>query len=59
MPPSTSPKQKRVMAAISHGWSPPKGSSVAKIPKNVAEDFFKADQAKARREGRDKGARRK
>ena len=57
--PSTSKPQKRTMAAIAHNWVPPKGSSVAKIPKNVAEDFFKADQAKARREGRDKGARRK
>jgi len=57
--PSTSPAQKKTMRAIAHGWKPPKGSEVAKIPVDVAKDFFKADQAKARSEGRDKGARRK
>ena len=31
------------MAAIAHGWKPPKGSPVAQIPKKVAKDFVKAD----------------
>ena len=44
--PSVSPKQERTMAAISHGWRPPAGSKVAKIPVAVAKDFAAADQAK-------------
>lgn len=47
--PSTSAKQKRTMAAIAHGWKPPKGSKVAKIPKKVAKDFNKADTKKGKR----------
>lgn len=46
--PSTSPKQKRTMAAIAHDWRPSHGD-VADIPVKVAKDFFKADQAKKRR----------
>lgn len=40
--PSTSPEQKRLMAAVAHGWHKPGGGgpSVA-----VAKDFNKADQA--------------
>ena len=55
--PSKSPAMKRTMAAIAHGWKPPPGSSVSDISKTVATEFFKADQAKAKREGRDKGGK--
>lgn len=55
--PSTTPKQKHVMAAIAHGWKPPKGSSVSDISPQVAKDFFEADQRKAKAEGRDKGGK--
>jgi hypothetical protein len=41
--PSTSKAQKRTMGAIAHGWKPPKGSKVARIPVSVAKDFNKAD----------------
>lgn len=44
--PSTSKKQARTMAAIAHGWKPPKGSKVAKIPKKVAKEFNAADKRK-------------
>ncbi len=44
--PSTSPAQKRTMAALAHGWKPPAGSDVAKIPVKVAKEFNAADQAK-------------
>ena len=44
--PSTSPKQAHTMNAIAHGWRPPAGSKVAKIPVAVAKDFAAADQAK-------------
>ena len=47
--PSSTPKQKRTMAAIAHGWKPPKGSKVAKIPKKVARDFNRADTKKGRK----------
>ena len=47
--PSTSPKQKRTMAAIAHGWKPPKGSKVAKIPKKVAKEFNAADKKKGKK----------
>jgi hypothetical protein len=57
--PSKSPAMKKTMAAIAHGWKPPPGSSVADISKSVATEFFKADQAKAKREGRDKGGKEK
>ena len=40
--PSKSPKQKRTMAAIAHGWKP---TGTAKgIPKKVAEEFHRADR---------------
>lgn len=42
--PSTSPAQKKTMAAIAHGWKPPAGSKVAAIPVRVAKDFNAADQ---------------
>ena len=44
--PSTSPAQEKTMRAIAHGWKPPAGSKVAKIPMAVAKDFAAADQAK-------------
>jgi hypothetical protein len=44
--PSVSPKEERTMRAIAHGWKPPEGSDVAKIPVKVAKDFAAADQAK-------------
>ncbi len=53
--PSKSPKQKKTMAAIAHGWKPPKGSSVADISPAIARDFFLADQKRAKAEDRDKG----
>lgn len=43
--PSTSPAERHTMAAIAHGWKPPRGSKVARIPVKVAKEFFKADQA--------------
>ena len=46
--PSKSPKQKKVMAAIAHGWKPSSGK-VAKIPVKVAKEFNKADKAKAKK----------
>jgi hypothetical protein len=55
--PSKSPAMKKTMAAIAHGWKPPKGSSVADISPAVAKDFFEADQRKAKAEGRDKGGK--
>ena len=42
--PSHSPKQKRTMAAIAHGWKPPAGSDVADIPVKVAKEFNAADK---------------
>lgn len=47
--PSKSPEQRKTMAAIAHGWKPPKGSPVAKIPMRVAKEFNEADAAKAKR----------
>jgi hypothetical protein len=44
--PSKSPAQKRTMAALAHGWKPPKGSKVSKIPKKVAKEFNAADKRK-------------
>ena len=38
------------MAALSHGWKPPAGSDVAKIPLSVAKEFHAADKAKSKRE---------
>lgn len=42
--PSSSPAQKKTMAAIAHGWKPPAGSKVASIPLGVAKDFHAADK---------------
>jgi len=47
--PSTSPEQAKTMRAIAHGWKPPAGSKVAKIPVGVAKEFAAADQAKKKR----------
>jgi hypothetical protein len=47
--PSKSPKQKKTMRAIVHGWVPPSGSKVADIPVKVAKEFSKADKAKAKK----------
>ena len=46
--PSSSPAQKRTMAALAHGWHPPAGSKVAKIPLSVALEFHQADRRKAK-----------
>lgn len=42
--PSSTPKQARVMSAISHGWRPT--GAAANIPVKVAEDFHRADAGK-------------
>ena len=47
--PSKSPEQKKTMAAIAHGWKPPKGSKVARIPVKVAKEFNKADKRKGKK----------
>ena len=44
--PSTSPKQKRTMAAAAHDA---KFAAKVGIPQSVAREFFAADQAKERR----------
>ena len=44
--PSSSPEQAKTMRAIAHGWHPPKGSKVGKIPVNVAKRFEAADEGK-------------
>lgn len=49
--PSRSAEQAKTMRAIAHGWKPPKGSKVAKIPVKVAKDFEKADRAAGKYEG--------
>ena len=43
--PSTSPAQKRTMAAIAHGWKPD-NPQIAKIPVSVAKEFDAADSGK-------------
>lgn len=40
--PSKSPAQARLMAAIAHGWKPPKGSGIS-VPMRVAKEFNRAD----------------
>jgi hypothetical protein len=45
--PSTSKKQAHLMAAVAHGWKPPKGSGI-NIPVSVAKDFNRADQNKSK-----------
>ena len=47
--PSKSPAQNRTMVAIAHGWKPPKGSKVAKIPKKVAKEYAAADKRKGKK----------
>ena len=42
--PSKSPKQRKTMSAIAHGWKP-KGSA-AGIPVKVAKEFHQADAGK-------------
>lgn len=49
--PSTSEKQRRTMAAVAHGWKPPKSSGIA-IPVKVAKEFNKADAAKSRKKAK-------
>jgi hypothetical protein len=41
--PSKSKKQARLMAAVAHGWKPPKSSGIS-IPLTVAKEFNSADQ---------------
>ena len=45
--PSTSPEQKRTMAAIAHGWKPD-NPRIARIPVKVAKEFNKADAGKSK-----------
>jgi len=40
--PSKSPAQARLMAAVAHGWKPPKSSGI-KVPVKVAKEFNAAD----------------
>ena len=40
--PSSSPKQARLMSAISHGWKPT--GKAADIPESVAREFHAADK---------------
>lgn len=40
--PSKSPAQERLMAAVAHGWKPPKSSGI-RVPVKVAKEFNKAD----------------
>ena len=42
MAPSKTPAQARLMAAVAHGWKPPKSSGI-KIPRKVAREFNEAD----------------
>lgn len=42
--PSKSPAQKRLMAAVAHGWKP---DSVKAPPVSVAQEFNQADKRKA------------
>lgn len=44
--PSKSPAQERLMAAVAHGWNPPKSSGI-RVSVKVAKEFNKADKAKA------------
>jgi hypothetical protein len=43
--PSKTLKQERTMAAIAHGWNPPKSSGID-IPVMVAKEYNAADTAK-------------
>jgi hypothetical protein len=43
--PSTSRAQARTMAAVAHGWKPPKSSGIH-IPVGVAKEFNAADSGK-------------
>lgn len=49
--PSKSPAQRRTMAAVAHGWKPPKSSGIS-IPVKVAKEFVAADKKKPRARGR-------
>jgi hypothetical protein len=40
--PSKSPAQERLMAAVAHGWKPPKSSGIH-VPVKVAKEFNAAD----------------
>jgi hypothetical protein len=50
--PSRSNRQERFMRAVAHGWKPTRRKAP---PKSVAEEFMRADQAKARRKRKGKG----
>ena len=45
--PSKSKAQKRLMAAVAHGWKPP-GAKKPPVSVKVAKEFNKADKRKAR-----------
>lgn len=53
---SSSPEQRKTMRAIAKGWKPPASADIH-IPREVAKEFFAADQRAAKREGRDKGGK--
>jgi len=49
MSPSKTPKQKRLMQAVAHGWKPDQMKGPSKA---VAKEFVKADQKKGKRRGK-------
>ena len=51
--PSKTVKQARLMAAVAHGWKPPKASGI-KVPVAVAREFNAADTGRSR--GRSRGS---
>ena len=48
--PSKSAKQAHLMAAIAHGWKPPKSSGFH-VPVKVAKEFNAADKKKGKKKG--------
>jgi hypothetical protein len=46
MMPSKSPAQKRLMAAVAHGWKP---TQIKAPPVEVAQEFNEADKVKKRK----------
>ena len=44
--PSVSKKQAHLMAAVAHGWHPPKSSGID-VPVKVAREFNQADKRRA------------
>jgi hypothetical protein len=46
--PSKSKAQKRLMAAVAHGWKPP-GAKKPPVPVKVAKEFNQADKARRKK----------